>query len=274
MCSSDLLHLGTGRGGVLVPGKWSRRNLQKVAAEAGRRRVASLTTGPAFLLHLLRTIPDGDLLPGLRTVMVGGAQTDRWILERCFERWPETRWIHLYGSSEAEPVAVADARRAVQLSEERGLFQTLFVGAPVPVIEARPEPAGLRVRGPNVATRLGDSPSVDWLEMGDRITVDDAGWWYGGRASQPGDEFDLEQRLYSFLETSACFVTRDADGRLCLCGEGVERRVGRDRAGFASLFPEIQHIVETPIVRDRRHRARIDRRATLASLPTTARIPQ
>ena len=160
----------------------------------------------------------------------------------------------------------------VQLSEERGLFQTLFVGAPVPVIDARPEPDGLRVRGPNVATRLGDSPSVDWLEMGDRIAVDDAGWWYEGRASQPGDEFDLEQSLYSYFETSACFVTTDADGRLSLCGEGVEGRVRRDRAAFASRFPEIERVLDVRIARDRRHRARIDRRATIASLPANERI--
>lgn len=271
-----LLHLGTGRGSLLVPKEWTARNLDGVSALSDRLRAASLTTGPAFLIALLRRGGAAHGLRHLRRVLVGGAQTDRWILERCFELWPGTRWTHIYGGSEAEPVAKVDAREAVERSRARGFFQTLFLGGPVPVIRARPEPDGLWVSGPNVATRL-DGPAPDpgvridddgcrWHNMGDRICAGDHGWWYAGRVSVPPEDFALEQRLYSELRTSACFVARDPEGRMALCGEDVERRTAEADTCFSARFPEIERVLDVRIVRDRRHRARIDRRTTLRSI--------
>ena len=99
--------------------------------------------------------------------------------------------------------------------------------------------------------------------MGDRILADEEGWWYAGRVAQPEDEFHLEQRIYSCLGTSACFVSRVSSGRLVLFGDDVSRRVA-DADRFSSLFPEIEGLEDVSIVRDRRHRARIDRKRTLA----------
>ena len=271
-----LLHLGTGRGALLVPKRWGRAELRGIAALSERLRVATLTTGPAFLLSLLRFDQTREHLSGLRSVVVGGAQTDCRILERCFRRWPDAGWTHVYGGSEAEPVAKVDAREAVERSQARNLFQALFIGVPVPVISARPEPDGLWVSGDNVATRLDegsaqanggsryDTEGRRWHSMGDRVIADDEGWWYAGRASQAAGEFDLEQRLYSELRTSACFVRRGQDGRLILYGEAVQRRVAAAGWHFSSRFPEIEGAVDVSIVRDRRHRARIDRSATLS----------
>lgn len=284
-----LLHLGTGRGAVLVPKSWSRRSLRRVEALCRQSRPASMATGPAFLLRLLRVADSSEAFGSLRAIAVGGAQTDCWILERCFARWPEARFTHVYGGSEAEPVALADAREAVERSRQRGRFQTLFVGQPIPMLETDPDPhRGLRVRGPNVAERFrdgagaarddgsssgGDAASPDdrapapddaWHEVGDRILADDEGWWYAGRAARPLEEFELEQRVYADLGTSACFVYRQPGGRLVLCGEGVVRRVDEAGPDFLRRHPELEEVRDTSIVRDRRHRARIDRRASLA----------
>ena len=177
----------------------------------------------------------------------------------------------MYGGSEVEPVACVDAREAVAKSRGRDRFQALFVGAPVPMVEAQPEPDGLRVSGANVAKQLdapeGEAPLDEaekhWHNMGDRILADEEGWWYAGRVAQPEDEFHLEQRIYSCLGTSACFVSRVSSGRLMLFGDDVSRRVA-DADCFSSLFPEIEGLEDVSIVRDRRHRARIDRKRTLA----------
>ena len=92
----------------------------------------SLTCGPAFLLQLIKS---NFPFPSLNRFHIGGALTDLWILEKGFKKWPKANWIHTYGSSEAEPVALCDAKEAVLQSKKRGGFQTLYLGRPVEEIE-------------------------------------------------------------------------------------------------------------------------------------------
>ena len=262
-----LFHLGTGRGSLWVPPRWSSRDLRRLAELPAELQPHSLACGPGFLRKLLE-------VPGfaaLRSVCVGGALTDCWILERALARWAEARWTHIYGGTEAEPVAVADARAAVAASRARGYFQTLFLGAPIPEVRTRREPEGLWVSGPNVCpeyvgataetrqVKRRDAAGVLWHFMGDRVEADAAGWWYGGRSSQRPKEFRLEQTLYAYLQSSACFIHGARDGAIYLVGENIARRAAEIRR----KFPEVAGVVETRIARDRRHRARIDRAATL-----------
>jgi acyl-CoA synthetase (AMP-forming)/AMP-acid ligase II len=260
-------HLGTGRGAVCVPPRWSPKNLRAVSAAAASLGAETVSAGPAFLMQLLRA-------PGfetLRSFYIGGALTDCWILEEGFRRWPQARWTHIYGGTEAEPVALADARDAVARSRARGHFQTLFLGAPIPEVRADLTPDAAWVAGPNVCgeylgapeeTRLHkrrDAAGTLWHDMGDRVVADGEGWWYGGRSSQRREDFEREQSIYAHLESSASFVHRDGQGRPWLAGEGVRAREGELRA----RHPELAGVVEARIRRDRRHRARIDRGATV-----------
>lgn len=262
-----LFHLATGRGSILVPSSWSTPALRHIADLPAHLQPHSLACGPAFLRRLLE-------VPGfasLRSVCVGGALTDCWILERALGRWRDARWTHIYGGTEAEPVALADARSAVALSRARGYFQTLFLGMPIPEVRTRVEPDGLWVSGPNVCGEYVGSPADNegmkrrdaagrvWHFMGDRVEADATGWWYAGRSFQRPDDFQLEQSVYAFLQSSACFVGRTTEGDAYLVGEGVARRAGDIRR----RFPDIAGVIEARIVRDRRHRARLDRAATL-----------
>jgi acyl-CoA synthetase (AMP-forming)/AMP-acid ligase II len=262
-----LFHLATGRGSILVPSSWSPRELGHIADLPRDLQPHSLACGPAFLRRLLE-------VPGfasLRSMCVGGALTDCWILERALGRWPDARWTHIYGGTEAEPVALADARCAVALSRARGYFQTIFLGMPIPEVRTRVEPDGLWVTGPNVCGEYVGSPTDNermkhrdaaggvWHFMGDRVEADAAGWWYAGRSFQRLDDFRLEQSVYAFLQSSACFVHRTVEGDAYLVGEGIGRRAGDIRR----RFPDLVGVIEASIVRDRRHRARVDRAATL-----------
>jgi acyl-CoA synthetase (AMP-forming)/AMP-acid ligase II len=209
--------------------------------------------------------------PKLKTAYVGGAQVDCSVLAQAIEQWPTAQWMQVYGGSEAEPIALCDARRSLEESRKRGLFQALYLGAPIEEVRHRLDDGALWVAGPNVCPEYLDSPEENrlvkkrdsegtlWHCMGDRIRVDGAGWWYDGRASQPGADFDLEQRIYSWLGSSASFVHRAPDGKLRLCGEGLRRRSREIR----EAFPEIHEVIELSIQRDRRHRARIDRKRSL-----------
>ncbi|HSG47643.1 MAG TPA: class I adenylate-forming enzyme family protein [Longimicrobiales bacterium] len=266
-----LLHLATGRGAVLVPSGWRPRALARAARVARRANPTTLSCGPGFLERLLAR---AEARPGefgsLRQIAVGGAQVDCGLLERGFARWGDARWLQVYGGSEAEPVCITDARASVAFSRERGLFQALHLGRPIGEIETDLRGDGLWVRGPNVASVFGaeadDAPRPGddgWHRMGDRIAIDRAGWWYWGRASQPRREFELEQRVYAELGTSACFLHRHREGSLVLYGERLPRRAFS--AEFRAGYPALRQVRSIRIVRDRRHRARIDRTASLAN---------
>ena len=271
-----LLHLATGRGAVLFPPRWKNRSFRRIAGVADSAGPTTLSCGPGFLRRLLDySERRPEAFSSLKEVCVGGAQVDCDLLERGFSRWPGARWLQIYGGSEAEPVAINDARESVRSSRDRGLFQALFLGRPIPEIETRLAPSGLWVRGPNVACRFEDvswngngasKPSEGqrrWHAMGDRIEADVWGWWYGGRARQPREEFCLEQQLYAELGTSACFVSRDEQRRLFLYGENLPKEARDFRRPFRVRHPELAGVRRVRIVRDRRHRARIDRKASL-----------
>ena len=258
-----LANLASGRPSLLLPNPWKPRLLRQFDHLPPSLQPQSLTCGPAFLSALMQHAT----LPSLKSVHVGGALTDCRIFERAFERWPHAHWKQLYGSTEAEPVAVADAQTAVRRSREKGYFQTLFLGKPVPEIEHRSDEKGLWVHGSHVCgPYLGNEAAnrtdkrIDelgraWHFMGDRIgTCEGIGaWWYRGRANQAEPDFELEQSVYSALQSSNCFVHRTRTGETLLVGE-----INAD-----TQLPGIDRIVRTRIVRDRRHRSRIDRHRSL-----------
>ena len=80
-----------------------------------------------------------------------------------------------------------------------------------------------------------------------------------GRAGQPADIFDLEQKVYSHLQSSAAFIHQKKDGALVLFGQKIRLR----QSEIMRAFPRINDCVEGRIVRDHRHRARIDRKKSL-----------
>jgi hypothetical protein len=186
--------------------------------------------------------------------------------------------MHVYGSSEAEPVATMNAREAVDRSRAAGYYQTVALGRPAKAIEARIELSTTWVSGPHVCPfYIGRSSDVEnenrlnkqkddqgriWHAMGDRIKVEDGIWWYGGRSSQSANDFAIEQQLAAHLETSKVFTARDEKHGLQVYVDGSESLI-RKATDFLKAFDlssdQKHEIYSTEIVRDHRHRARIDR---------------
>jgi acyl-CoA synthetase (AMP-forming)/AMP-acid ligase II len=269
-----LYQLGTGRGAVLIPGRWKPESLARIAQLPAALQSETLSCGPAFLKALLRA-------PGftrLRQFHVGGALCDRWIFEQAFARWKDAEFTHVYGGSEAEPVALQDARKAARLGAERGHFQTLSVGQPIDLVRHELHPDALWVSGPNVCPEYLGDPRENigikrrdgegrlWHCMGDRVRADAQGWWYAGRQFQKLEDFELEQKVYALMQDSAAFIHRRENGELHLLGTQVLRHAERIRREY----PQFAALHRANIVRDRRHRARIDRQA---SLPAALRRP-
>lgn len=259
-----LTNLASGRLSLIIPPQWKPHHIR----EAQSLHPETMTCGPAFL----RKILDDGHFSSMQSIHVGGALTDCKLFEQAFEKWPEAKFTHVYGSSEAEPVATVDARIAVERSRSRQLYQTLFIGHPVDKIQAKLEPNNLWVTGPHVSPfYLGDDQANAmhkrrdeagnvWHDMGDRIVQDQDGWWYGGRSDQVYDDFVLEQQIYSFVESSDSFVIRDQAGRRIVFGEAMHEKKGF----LLPKFPQLADGISVEICRDPRHRSRIDRKKSLA----------
>lgn len=266
-----LSNLGSGRGTVVIPPTWAPKLLQSIDDLPRAYQPMTLTTGPAFLLQLMKHTH----AKSLKSVHVGGALTDCAIFEKAFAHWPQVHFGHIYGGSEVEPVAVTDAHLAVENSRKRNYFQTLYLGKNVSQIQPKLEPDNLWVSGPHVCPEyLGnarenqlfkrkDSNGLLWHAMGDRVQEDPQGWWYMGRSGQPFEEFDLEQRVYTTLNSSKSFVL-NRGGQKLLVGENLKVR----KPEILRKFPELSEVCEAKIYRDRRHRARIDRGKTIEKGPS------
>jgi len=214
-------------------------------------RPSSIACGPAVLRALL----DSDAFPTLHSIKLGGAQTDCAVVEQSFKKWADVRIHHVYGSSEAEPISIADAREALKLCAERDAFQLTYIGRPISEIEPRIDESVLWIRGPHVFS----NESGSWWCTDDRIAESPTGWWYRGRGFQKSGDFELEQRIYSFLRGSHSFIHRGADSSAHLVGEVPKERT----QDLLKTFPEIAAVHQASLVWDRRHRARIDRTRSL-----------
>ena len=107
-----LYHLGTGRGAILVPHNWNTVALNRIAALPDTLQPETLTCGPGFLQHLMKH----EGYSNLKSFYVGGALTDCSVFEKAFACFPNAKFTHVYGGSEAEPVSAMDARLAVKAS--------------------------------------------------------------------------------------------------------------------------------------------------------------
>jgi olefin beta-lactone synthetase len=264
-----LANLASGRGSIIVPPSWKQDDLRWLEYLPVSEAPESLTTGPAFLMRLM----DESRLPALKSLHVGGALTDCWIFETAFAHFPDAHVAHIYGSSEAEPVACSDAREAVERSRARGYFQTLSLGKPVHEITSTVEKDNVWVTGPHVCPlyiggeeenrlhKRKDEQGRVWHSMGDRVREDFDGWWYSGRSGQALEDFELEQKVYAAIGSSKAFVIRENDAlTLCIEPDGLRRDRTYEILRSMKLFNRIS---EVKIKRDRRHRARIDRAASL-----------
>ncbi len=261
--SFALANLGQGRSSLIIAGAWQPQKLRALDLLPPELLPETAVCGPAFLAKLMQQA----LLPGLKSLHVGGALSDCDLFEAAISKWPGAEIEHIYGSTEVEPVASGSARAALARSRAKGLFQVLELGSPHPELQVQPGKDQLWISGSHVCPEyLGNSDANQqfkkraadgtlWHRMGDRVEVDGKNWSYAGRDSQLLQDFRGEQTIYSILGHSRAFLERDSQSRLSLYGEGLKPFL----PAIKSALPELGPCFETRIKRDRRHRARIAR---------------
>lgn len=283
LCSlpnSVFQNLALGSPSFLMPPQWTPKLIKSIESLNSQLLPTQLICGPAFLRWMIQF----SQLKTLQNIYVGSALTDCQLYQEGFNKWPQANWFQLYGDFEVEPVTVTDAKKSVRKSMDYGFYSALFLGRPLTEIQHRFSDQGLWVSGPHVCVDHTENSQVEthykWHLLEDRIKIyrldqsDDEdtltlrlkisdGWWYWGSMEQLPEDFLLEQEVYQSLNSSSSFIHRDANkNELTLFGENVTRHTQKIR----NRFPVIKNIREVGLVRDKRHRARIDRKRTLRAV--------
>ncbi|MFZ9519080.1 MAG: AMP-binding protein [Silvanigrellaceae bacterium] len=264
-----LFHIGAGRGSLLVPANWSLTALQRIRELSRELLPQSLSCGPAFLKRLL----DYNLHPpSLKSIHVGGAMIECELLEAAVKAFPRSSIKQVYGGTEVEPIAICEAHVSLENSRQKGFVHALNVGFPIQELKSTWDENGvLWVAGPNVCpeyvgggdankrNKRRDAEGVIWHRTGDRILQDDKGFWYAGRAEQPLDDFLFEQKLYARLGHSRAFLHRDSNSNGIIVADDSVRHIEQVASDIGARKFQVWRSI---ILRDRRHRSRIDRLGT------------
>lgn len=150
--------------------------------------------GPPALWRSLAeaALADGRTL-GLERVVLGGAPVEARLLALLRRALPRAEILAVYGSTEAEPVALIRAEEVIARAERTARGAGLPLGRPAAGLALRivdeagrelpPGQAGaIQVAGPQVA-RGAAEPASTWHDMGDVGYRDEAGGlWLLGRA--------------------------------------------------------------------------------------------
>lgn len=263
-----LLNLSLGKGSLIINPKWTDKSIRELDELPLEFQVDTTAMGPAFLKKLLKLTSKLQL----ESFHLGGALADNDLYESALKRWPNAQMHHIYGSTEAEPVSIIDLKVAVAKSKEAGYFQTLYIGNPIEEISTLQKNGSLWVSGPHVSpmyenddeankkNKYQDDKGIVWHNMGDQIIPDKNGHWYQGRDFQTPEDFKLEQEVYSYLQDSKSFVKR-INNKPVLFGEDLSEK----KEKLLQQFPQLNDIIERKIIRDVRHRARIDRNKSFDS---------
>ncbi len=180
----------------------------RIAAQLLRWEVTLCSGSPAFFAPLAAHLRAADQqLPALRKLFVGGGRVPSALLEDLLAMAPSARVEVHYGSTEADPMATADAREVLALGGD-GAGQGSCVGRAVPGIQleiwqpggSQALPTGeageVAVAGEHVNQGYFRDPEADarcklrkdgriWHRTGDLGRLDDQGrLWLLGRVGE------------------------------------------------------------------------------------------
>ncbi len=266
-----LVNLVMGKGSMVIP-HWKRKILDGISLLPDEYLPDTLASGPRFLELLCQHTHNRRLK--FSNVKVGGALTDIELAKNFLEKFQPKKFQHVYGSTEAEPVAFSSMEESIQKSQAQGSFQCTFLGRAISEIQFFEEKT-LWVSGPHVSTfYLRDEVSNQknkkllngnvFHNMGDRIKVDkisenESELWYQGRDFQIQEDFLLEQKIYHLFGHSRAYVHRGENFEKILVVEDTRKDLKKiiDSIDSDLIIKKVKKIF-----RDRRHLSRIDRQKT------------
>jgi acyl-CoA synthetase (AMP-forming)/AMP-acid ligase II len=250
-----------------------------VIAQLQKYRITSTSGSPAFFQRLVdRLLQTDQTLPHLTAVHTGGARVPAALIDGLVQVAPNASIHIVYGSTEAEPIAVLDARaQRERLGQADASGYGALVGRPVDAIEVRidgeaGQPGEVLVAGEHVNPGYLDDPEAEartkiwesdkvWHRTGDAGFLDDDGdLWLVGRIGE-----DIAGHWPLQVEGAANrlgFVVRSA--LVALDGEAkvaVElTNAPTDWSIQVQQVTGLQALEVETIPVDPRHNAKVDRR--------------
>jgi len=151
-------------------------NPEPVIAQMIRERVTSSSGSPAFFQRIADYLHNTNTtIPTIRDLYMGGARVPASLVQKLTEQLPDASIHVVYGSTEAEPIAVLDAKKHLDTLLTTS-SQGALVGEPVEHIHLRIDgsPYGeILVSGRHVNTGYVDNPEA---EKSTKIREDDTVW--------------------------------------------------------------------------------------------------
>jgi acyl-CoA synthetase (AMP-forming)/AMP-acid ligase II len=257
----------------------------RVLAQMRREQVSTSSGSPAFYARLVERLNEtGEQVPSLKRIFLGGARVPAPLLRDLHRCFPQAQLSIVYGSTEAEPIAVLDATQHLDTLEESEVQgRGILVGQPVPAAQVRIVADEICVSGPHVNPSYLDDPDATaqtktqevlkdgttriWHRTGDAGCEDrDGNLWLFGRIGQDVAgvwPFLMEPRAEhpSFVMRAALVAYRE---RPILAVQlkhppddwmNTLKRILHDSESSVSIL----RVAEIPL--DPRHNAKIDRKA-------------
>jgi acyl-CoA synthetase (AMP-forming)/AMP-acid ligase II len=239
--------------------------------------VTSVSGAPAFVGRIAaHVLSRRESLRHVRLVVVGGGPVSRRLARDLLEAFSSAEVRVVYGATEAEPIATADAREIVAAGRSA---EGYLAGRPVSDMEVRVDTNGeLLVRGPQVA-----HATCEWHRTGDICRIDAAGrLWLLGRI---GIEIQRDARtVHPFVVEAhvSCIAGVIANALVAHRGapEGelvVHVEVDADPyAVIQSTLADLD-LADLPVrtvdavPMDRRHQSKVDRGALARRLEASSR---
>lgn len=280
-----LLHSLAGGATCVIPDADLRRpeavDPARVVAQIRREGVTSASGSPAFFAPLARWLRSrGETIDGVRQLFLGGARVPARLLWELARVFPQAALRVVYGSTEAEPIAVLDARAELDtLMDAERAGRGALVGRPVPEISLRVRDDEVQVAGAHVNPGYVDVPEADaahklrevdpatgavrvWHRTGDAGFLDDQDrlWLVGRVGDQVAGRWPLQ-------------VEGAAEGLPFVRRAGLAAVAGEPRVGCELDTPppdwaaQVEAACGVPAVAvdkvpvDPRHNAKIDRHA-------------
>ena len=247
-------------------------------AQIRREGITSTSGSPAFFQRIAEELlSKNETLESVRHIFTGGARVPSGLIDMLTKVAPEAELHIVYGSTEAEPIAVLDARAhrdRLVAAETDG--RGALVGTPVPDIQVRIDaPAGqpgeVLVAGPHVNPGYLDDPEAEaqtkvrdgdtiWHRTGDAGFLDEAkDLWLVGRVND--DVAGLWPLMAEGAAERLPFVRRAGlvaiDGKPVIAVQLSDPPADWSDQVQAATGAQAVAVDEVPV--DPRHNAKVDR---------------
>lgn len=248
-----------------------------ILAQITQHNIHSMSGSPAFFLPFIEKYAT-NTISGVRQIFTGGARVNAKIATGLCATFPDAEIYIVYGSTEAEPIAVCHVNSNLSLlceGESKGIGA--LVGRPVPEIQIWIRDQEIVVTGNHVNQSYYQDSKSDaenkihhegtiWHRTGDAGFMDDDGnlWLLGrmGDAVQGIWPVTIESRAecVDFVRKAA-FVEHRGAGLLVLeleKGHNPKTLSPTDKQTIANIFPNTRFVAQIPV--DPRHNSKIDRK--------------